>query len=186
MHQTYATKDVAEQIGVSETTIKTWTDKLGLEVERDSRHNRRYTQAELDLLFTVKNLRDEGAGYQTITRVVGRAPDERQTEPDEQLTGDSRPQDAQQTMDATALAEQIRAAVVAAVRSDTELAEKYARAAHRIGELEADVRHLQEKADKLLTDGTAEADRLRQEVESLRADLATEKAKPWWRKLLGS
>lgn len=138
MADSLATKDVAERIGVSESTVKLWTDRLGLEVERDSRHNRRYPPEVADLLNTVKGLRDEGKGYQTIQRLIKRAPSEQSSGADEASPPDERPLSERQTIDLDALTEQLSAAVVATIKADNEQAEKYARAAHRIGQLEAE------------------------------------------------
>ena len=107
----------------------------------------------------------------------------------EQLTPDSRPTDERQTPDLDAMAERITATVTAAVtltmKADNELAEKYAHAAHRIGELESEVRHLTEDRTRLLTDGQAEADRLRKHAADLESELRAERSRSWWQKLLG-
>jgi chromosome segregation ATPase len=84
----------------------------------------------------------------------------------------------QDTVTTKDVAEGITATVTAAVTStiagSTGLAEKYAHAAHRIGELEAEVRHLTEDRTRLLTKGQDQGG----EIERLRAELATEGLRP--------
>lgn len=68
-----------------------------------------------------------------------------------------------------AVAERVTVQLVEALRRETELAEKYARAAHRVGELEASLRA-----------NEAERDRLAGELaEARRPALAP--ARPWWK-----
>lgn len=184
MVETITVRDVADQLGVSHTTIKKWVEALFPgEPERDSHGRWRLTADQVRILETVKALRAEDKGLNTITRLIGpvkftEASSETQLQFD-QVSPEVHPSSAD-------LRELIRAEVSGAIQSNNDLAERYARATFEIGTLQERVAQLQEREQRLLTEGTAESDRLRLEVESLRAELAVEKSKPWWRKMLGS
>lgn len=158
------TTEAAEQLGVSVTTIKAWLNQLPLERDVDSRGRRRIDQETLSVLETVKSLRAEDCGYQTIRRRMFQTTDD-QLSPDSKISSpDSQPSDAQLTLNT----ETVVAQVIAAIREDNALAEKYARAAHQIGGLEAEVKHL-----------TAENAALKEQIFLLSSPAA--KARPWWR-----
>jgi DNA-binding transcriptional MerR regulator len=185
--ETLTVRDVADQLGVSHTTIKKWVEALFPgEPERDSHGRWRLTQEQVRVLETVKALRAEDKGINTIARIIGpvnftEVSSEDQPQPDRSST-EVHPQSPD-------LRELIRAEVSGAIQSNNDLAEKYARATFEIGTLQERVAQLQEREHRLLTAGEAkdtEADRLRRENETLRDELAAEKSKPWWRKLIGS
>lgn len=189
-------RDVADRLGVSHTTIKKWVEALFPgEPDRDSHGRWRLTPDHVRVLETVKALRAEDKGINTITRIIRpvnftEISVETQSQPDRTAT-EVHPQGPD-------LRELIRAEVSSAIQSNNDLAEKYAHAAHRIGELEAEVRHLTtqaEQATSLLSDRQTalqqvqeRAARAESEVQALRLQLAameTQAARPWWRKLIG-
>lgn len=190
-----STTEVAERLSTPVSTVKLWADRLRIG-ERNSQGQRRFSDGDLTLLEVVRSLRDSDCGFETITRRLSSTPVNDQQPP---VNGHQRelPPEAP-ALDADALAERITAAVISASRADNELAERYARAAHRIGELEAENRMIREQADesrRLLTDGQGETDALKAKLavetqdriraEAERDTLKAQAARPWWRKLLG-
>lgn len=66
--ETLGTKDVAELLNVHPNTIALWQDKIGLQVETDSRGRKKFPPELVATLEHIKSLRDEDAGYATIRR----------------------------------------------------------------------------------------------------------------------
>lgn len=64
----YTTRDIAERLSVSVSTIKNWSSRFPIEKRFDSQGNRRYSEKDLRLFEIIKSLRDEDRGYGTITR----------------------------------------------------------------------------------------------------------------------
>ena len=64
----FTTRDLAERLGVSVSTIKNWSSRFPIEKHFDSQGNRRYSDKDLRLFEIIKGLRDEDRGYGTITR----------------------------------------------------------------------------------------------------------------------
>lgn len=157
------TSEAAERLGVPKTTLSTWLGQLPIPYETDSRGRRRLDDEALALLETVKTLRGDDCGYQTIRRRIGPL-----TEPD-QVEAECNPAATEtQPEQAPALdTDAFMAQVVAAVSAQTELAERYARVAHQVGRLEADNDHLR-----------AQLAELKDKVAQLEAPTP---ARPWWK-----
>ncbi|RYG66294.1 MerR family transcriptional regulator [archaeon] len=62
------TKEVAERLNVHPNTVALWQDKIGFQVETDSRGRKKFSPELVETLEHIKALRDEDAGYQTIRR----------------------------------------------------------------------------------------------------------------------
>lgn len=164
--ESLTTTEAAEQLGVSVTTIKSWLNQLPVDREVDSRGRRRIDQDTLNVLEAVKALRGDDCGYQTIRRRLFQETDGQQS-PDEELpSADGQLPDAPLTLDTESIVTQ----VIAAIREDNALAEKYARAAHQIGGLEVEVKHL-----------TAENAALKDHILLLSAPKEESRPRPWWR-----
>ena len=157
------TTEAAKQLGVPPTTLKTWLTSLPIPASTDSRGRRRIDQEALEVLEMVKSLRDEDCGYQTIRRRIEPQTDTSSSVTDGSPTTDNSEPAPSSSMDTTALVAQ----VIEAIRSENDLAEKYARAAHRMGELEATLREREREL--------AEA---REKIALLEAPKPT---RPWWR-----
>lgn len=153
MPGTLSAFDVAERLGVSPSTLKTWTDRLGIG-SRNSSGKRLYEDTDISLLELVKSLRETDCGFDTITRRI--KPE--MSEQDPTLTSsDNRHQSPPTTIEVEDLAEKVSAAVVAAVLADNEQSKRYAVATHRIGELEERCRQLEARCQQV----EAENSRLR-------------------------
>lgn len=170
------TGEAAKRLQVAKSTLKDWLDELPIPTETDSRGRRRLDLEALAVLETVKDLRNQNHGLATIRRRIvsveieqpdsdGQQPGDGWNEPDKsRTTADQEPN----RIDAEALVSQ----VIAAIRVETEQSEKYARAAHRIGELEERCRSLEEQ----LTQRDRQLTEFRQKIELLEAP-----KRPWWR-----
>jgi hypothetical protein len=121
----------------------------------------------IDIFKTVASLSEAGAGLSTIRkRISGDSPQ-------------SAPSEAQPAPDISQIIPAITQAVTASIAQQTELAEKYARAAHQIGQHEERERQL-----------VAAIEELREQVRLLQApkpepEAKEEKPRSWWGKLLG-
>ena len=160
------TTEAADRLGVPKTTLHTWLQQLPIPHDTDSRGRKRLDGHALDVLETVKSLRGEDCGYQTIRRRIGPL-----TERDETHTEGAPDTDGMQSERAPDIdPDALLAQVVEAIAGQTDLAEKYARAAHQIGTLEERTRGLE-----------LERDRLAGELAAARALLAAPKPAPWWK-----
>jgi len=71
---TYSSSEAAEQIGVSPSTIKNWVVRLPVPFSTDGEGTKRFAPEALQLLETVKRLREDERSYATIRRVIGPEP----------------------------------------------------------------------------------------------------------------
>lgn len=174
MSQT-TTAEAANRLGVPKSTLHTWLQQLPIPHDTDSRGRKSFDADALTVLETVKNLRAEDAGYQTIRRVLvsvngaerdeaGQVPEATGAERDAHETGSHAPAHAD-------LADALVPRLVEALTAQNDLGERYAKATYQIGKLEADNLHLRERAERL----ELELVEARQQL----ALLAT--PKPWWR-----
>lgn len=86
------TKDVAERLSVHPNTIALWQDKIGFQVETDSRGRKKFPPELVSTLEHIKALREEDAGYATIRRKLSLddvPPQEGNMQPQEQASGDA-------------------------------------------------------------------------------------------------
>ena len=157
------TTEAAKQLGVPPTTLKTWLTNLPIPASTDSRGRRRLDQEALEVLEMVKSLRDEDCGYQTIRRRIEPTTDANPSVTDSEPAADGPESASSPSLDTSALVAQ----VIEAIRSENDLAEKYARVAHRVGELEATLR---ERERELVE--------AREKIALLEAPKPT---RPWWR-----
>ena len=153
-----STKEAAVQLDVGFSTMKAWCDKLPIPLRTDAAGARRIGPEGLAILEQVKQLRDQGRHLESIRVILAPAEPEPGSDP-ASVSVEPGPSPAlgqpgaepepgsNRALTQGGLAETVAAAAAAAVEAaigrETELAEKYARAAHRIGELEATVRGLE-------------------------------------------
>lgn len=154
-------RQAADKLEVSYSTLKGWLDRLDLNIPRNTRGEYQITSEILTVLETVKALRDQDMGLDTIERKIGPSTERHasgsvgQAIVPEVMNPGSANGSSGSRADGEPLAgdgaddgaERLTASIVSAVRSElqviTELSEKYARAAHEIGKLESTVKHLE-------------------------------------------
>lgn len=187
----YSVQEVADRLGVGATTIKTWSATLGIDGHRNAAGKRYFTPDQLRVLETVKALRDQDAGMETITRVVGQPSDT--CRPADGQPSDSRPtpDQAPPSVDLLPVVAQLNQTVQEVNRLALLLTQQGQEVERLRGELLQSER-LRIEADGREARQSAEVDRLHSEtseqarlIADLRAELATERARPWWRKLIG-
>lgn len=66
MQSTYTISQIAEQLGMSINTLRRIEEELNLNIKRDSKNARQYTEKNLELLKKVKDLRDQAIPYEFI------------------------------------------------------------------------------------------------------------------------
>ena len=168
------TSEAAERLGVPKTTLHTWLNTLPIPSETDSRGRKRLDANALAVLEAVKELRGEDCGYQTIRRRIGTQAGHDGTEPEHVPNVNGTQPDRAPAVDQDGFLAQ----VVEVVANQTDLAERYARAAHQIGTLEERTRGLELDRDRL----AGELAEVKAERDQARALLAAPApARPWWK-----
>jgi DNA-binding transcriptional MerR regulator len=199
--------EAAEALGVPHGTLKGWLRKVPIPLVEDPDGHRRVSPEGVEMLRHIKAMRlEQGWGFGRIRSALGLNSVETDDEPGESNTEPVRDQGAAMTHPA------LVAQVIEAIQEQTALAEKFARATHRIGQLEAEGEALRlqiVETRQLLTDGGEKAkghevklattaaenaelrqlltgeQQLRARVEGERDQLRAFVGRPWWRRLLG-
>lgn len=163
MQDRMSVEDLAERLLVSKNTVRTWLDKLTVDVERGPSGRLYYAASVLPILETFKAMRGEGKGLATITRIIS-ARSDRKLEP---IRSDS---ETDQEPIITRL--EIAQIIKAELTESNDLAEKYARAAHQIGKLESENEYLRAQ----LAERDGRLGEAKKRIELLEAP----KLRPWW------
>jgi DNA-binding transcriptional MerR regulator len=73
--QIHQRKDVADKLGVAETTIRNYEKELEgiIVIKRDHNNARYYTDTEIATFKTVKEMRDKGIGFKMIRELLAKA-----------------------------------------------------------------------------------------------------------------
>jgi DNA-binding transcriptional MerR regulator len=182
MKAVYGVSDAARYLGVSKSKLATWSERTGVG-QRSDGGCYLYSDDDLKALEVIRALRDEDRSFDTIIRRI--RPIGASTPALQPESNETRPDDAVDTGAPTSLVAAVTAAVTAAVGADLRMGDKYAQAMQRLCDLQWEVRQLHDERSLLLTTHRREGDALRAEIATLRADLSTERARPWWRKLFG-
>jgi DNA-binding transcriptional MerR regulator len=157
--------DAADQLSVSQSTVRAWCDRMEFH-SKDSKGRRIISSEQFRALQAVQALLDDGHTFNTVQRRL-RDPAE-----DSQRDRSAHADDSQSVhSDPAALI----GAVVTAIAQQTDLAEKYARAAHEIGKLEERTLSLTDQLQEARS-ALAEA---QQQIKLLEAPKPKE---PWWRR----
>jgi DNA-binding transcriptional MerR regulator len=135
--------EVAKNVGISDKTLRSWEKEFGIEVKRGDRNHRRYDENIVEIFKKIKNLKDGKRSNDTIRMVVGTS--WKGTKTDSESTW------REPVVNVENIREVMKIEIDEAFIKNNELSEKYAMAAHKIGELESDIKHLEEKV-KLLPD----------------------------------
>lgn len=128
------TSQAADRLDVPLSTLKAWLERLELPLPVDSRGRRLLDDEALEVLRTVRALRERDLGYDTIRRKLVQ---------DGVPVGAPPATAAGPSLDGAALADQVKAAVHQALGEQTFLAQAYAEATREIGRLEERVAALQ-------------------------------------------
>lgn len=159
------TAEISDKLGLSQSTIKAY-QKLYSIPRQIVKGKALYPENSIEIFKAVSSLAESGAGLNTIRKRIGS--DAPQTIPDE----------AKPVPDMSQLIPAITEAVQATVERSNDLAEKYARAAHQIGQHEERERQY-----------IATIDELREQVRLLQApkpeEAKEEKPLTWWARLFG-
>lgn len=179
MSERLSTAEAAQALGVHVNTVKHWIGQVQIPAEKDNAGRWRFSPEALEVLQAIKELRGQDRSFETIRRRIDKRPlGDRQAgeqpELSDRLAGDKQPP----SLDPHALAETLTTAItpqiVDALASQTSLAEKYAKAAHQIGRLEAEVEYLKTR----LGEAREENGQLADKVRLLEAPKSQ---RPWWR-----
>lgn len=180
-------ESLAADLGLSPSGLRRRIHALGLQPDRGSRGRVVITPELEATLREADRLMGEGAGAATVRRRLGLSCDAPVTP---STHGTSATPGAVTLAPLSCDAQEIRDAVTRAIADQTDLAERYARAAHRVGELEATVRGVEAERDRLaLAASHAEAELAQaralqaeqaQAIASLAAELAQAR-RPWWK-----
>ena len=159
MNLALSSNEAAERLGVSPSTLKNWAVRLPVPSWVDDEGTRRFPDEALEILETVKQMRDAESSYATIRRTI---------EP----TGPLR-EPAPEPRRPSPPPEQV-ATIIGVVRPMwNALQHDHAAATRRITRLEA-------KLDEMQAERVA----LAAELEHLRAH-GGRPSRPWWRRLFG-
>lgn len=134
-------KQLAEEFNIPETTLRGWVSRLNIPVTR-SKHKMYFNEDAIGMLRVIKQLRDVDSGFETIQRRL--INEQRTVEQREPIVNQSNFLDLQRVLN-----ERISLSVTQAVTEANSIAEKYAVAAHRVGQLEAEKRALEERLHAL-------------------------------------
>lgn len=172
--------ELASDLGLTPSGLRRRVRALGLEPVRGSRGRVVLTPELEAALREADRLMGEGAGAATVRRRLGLTRDAHET-PDAH-TSHAVP-GAVTLAPLTCDAQELHATVTRAIADHTELAERYARAAHRVGELEATVRAVEAdraRIEAALAQAQAAAAEHTRAIAALADELARAR-RPWWR-----
>lgn len=178
-------QEIAEHLNLGNTTVKEWSSKFGIPRERRG-VKWVYPSEALEIFETVKRLRDDGKGVNTIRQYIHQPPDK---EPiGNHQSSDSYPTEARQSTGADSLIIEVERIMEKKFLQHNDLAEKISRATYTIGQqeeriktLERDLQAAQETVQLLVQPDQLEL--VKQENEFLKRELSAEKQKSWWQKL---
>lgn len=155
------TGEAAKHLKVPQSTLKFWLSELPIMTLTDGRGRRRLNPDALAVLETVKDMRDKDHGLQTIRRRIVSTEVNKQLADGQELVTEADNGESTDSQELISNPNQAIMPLMAAIRAQTELADKFAAANHRIGELEERCRHL--------------------EAQLVETRAISSAAKPWWR-----
>jgi len=123
-------KETAKQLNISEQSLRLWEKIFDIEVPRDKKQNRIYSNDTITILEKIKDLKSNNKDTEEIKLILKNNLDSK--------------------LD---IRDDIRAVIKAEILEQTEISREYAKATYRIGQLEAQL-HAAEEKIKLLPDPT--------------------------------
>ena len=144
----FTAAEAAQQVGVEAAILRTWSVRLGIPGQRTKIGERMYSTQDLAQFEAIKGLREQDAGFETIRRVIGQPLEAEEVprpspEIGSKVVATPDAPIAMDEADASEVATVVTRQVAAILRHETEVAIRYARAAHQIGTLEERVRALE-------------------------------------------
>lgn len=140
----YTSKEIAEVLDISHSTVRNWGRKFDIPRENKIGKGWIYDEEARRIFETIKSLRSDDCGYDTITRRL--APDNHECQSDshdnQSDTHDNHPI-------IKSLANEFQTVMKTELSAANQLAEKYARATYEIGELKAENKFLLSEIERL-------------------------------------
>lgn len=137
--------EIAKVSGIPYSTVRELINEFDLQPIGKRKKADAFSPDVIDLLQTIRGLKDEGRGHDTIQRVIGGSVETTGDNTDGQLEMPEAPQSKTEgQIEGPELSEMIGQAVKAAVLDAGATADKYAQATHEIGMLTERVRNLSE------------------------------------------
>lgn len=204
--------DVAQEIDIAPTTIRKWDKDFNLNLKRNSKNNRIFTEDDILLIKRIKLLKNEGSGLNTITKKLNLHVADML--PLQDKTIDNKPLETEPEINTHATDIELYVNDMS-VKFDKlsdrlegilELSEKYSRACYEVGSLKAQLEGEQKEKvlllkqaenkiescskdvnnlNKELTKKELDLEDLRKQNELLKLQLHEEKKTPWYKKLFG-
>lgn len=181
MSDRLTTTEAADALGVHESTVKNWCGVLPIPADKDNRGRWRFDERALNVMRTIKSLRDDGRSNESIRVIIAPetpseleataspAPSERQAEAPQ--PGGNSTSTVDVDLMANALASALVPQVAALIKENNQLAENFGRIALELGELRARLAATQAENQRLAERVTEMAPSERQARE-LEAQLA--------------
>jgi DNA-binding transcriptional MerR regulator len=185
--------EVSELLTINPETLRKWDKQFNLNVGRNKKGHRNYSQDDINRLIAIKQLRDLDNGIETINRKLNPSwiQDDNKNNPDEPGFMVHNNQEVISKLDL----------LVIKLDTITDLSEKYARASYEIGSLKAtleaeqqknklivdssgkDVASLQKEIEKQRLDFESQVEKFRLDNEALKAKFEAEQKRAWYKKL---
>ncbi len=204
--------EASEKVGVKESTLRKWEDDFKIDVPRNKRGYREYTQEIIKIFENIKGYKDSNHGENTIIRKLSLH--DAFMQPDQPENNGIREEVVEVTYSLHESLKDIETSLIKRMDdkldSIIELSEKYSRATYEVGSLKSQLKSayekidlLQEKFDEklfLITDGSHkdinilkkdleksefEKQQILEENEKLKAQLEVQKNKSLFQRLFG-
>jgi len=131
--------EVAEKLGIHTQTLRRWEKEIPiLDIKRDSKGHRFYSDSDVDILQKILALQAEGKDFKRILSILSSTYDK------VDVNLNSACNQVEYNL-STSLVVQLKEEIKSVIVENTELAEKYARATYTIGQQEEKIKSLEEK-----------------------------------------
>jgi DNA-binding transcriptional MerR regulator len=204
--------EASEKVGIKESTLRKWEEDFKIDVPRNRRGYREYTEEIIKIFENIKGYKDSNHGENTIIRKLGLHDAFIQSEQPGNL--ERKEEVIEVTYNLHESLKDIETSLIARMDdkldSIMELSEKYSRASYEVGSLKSELKSAYEKIDilkekyeeklHLITDGSGkdinnlkkdlektefEKQQIFEENEKLKAELEKQKSKTLFQKLFG-
>jgi DNA-binding transcriptional MerR regulator len=171
--------EVAKLLNTSIDTLRRWEQKFNLEIKTDSRNRKIFSDEDVKTLRIIKELREQDNGLETITRKLTAI----NAEDMQKIGNDSAEITTGMQYLCKSDLDEFKNTITERIDN---LSEKYSRASYEVGKLQEKCLHYEEKL-LLITNGNNkdisalknELEKVKQENDTLKAELETEKRTPW-------